>query len=105
LGLAEDEDNSTCATCVYQVTKLQNFFVIFVHLNWIQYPWKVFSAQPVAIDKYQLPGDSMDYRQFCNFHLVKNSKIGKNSIQRKISTDLKSFEFYNYFGGAWTKLT
>jgi hypothetical protein len=36
---------------------------------------------------------------------VKNSKTGKNSIQRKISTDLKSFEFYNYFGGAWTKLT
>ncbi len=38
---------------------------------------------------------------FCNFYLLKNPKIAKNSTatkaRDKISTDLKSLEFYNFF--------
>jgi hypothetical protein len=39
--------------------------------------------------------------KFCNFYLVKNHKILKNSIttkaRRKINTDLESLEFYKNF--------
>jgi hypothetical protein len=38
---------------------------------------------------------------FCNFYLVKNRKIAKNSraiqAREKISTDLESLELYKFF--------
>jgi hypothetical protein len=44
---------------------------------------------------------------FCNFYLVKNHKIAKNSTttkaREKISTDLESLEFENFFDVGLTK--
>jgi hypothetical protein len=44
---------------------------------------------------------------FCNFYLVKNHKISKNSTtakaREKISTDLESLEFYKFFDACFTK--
>jgi len=38
------------------------FLSFFVQLNWIQYPWKVFSEQPDSIGKYEVPGGGFDSR-------------------------------------------
>jgi len=44
---------------------------------------------------------------FCNFYLVKNHKIAKNSTttkaREKISTDLESLEFEKFFDVGLTK--
>jgi hypothetical protein len=44
---------------------------------------------------------------FCNFYSVKNHKIAENSAsieaKEKISTDLESLEFYNFFDACLTK--
>ena len=44
---------------------------------------------------------------FCNFYLVKNHEIAKNSTatktREKISTDLESLEFKNFFDACLTK--
>jgi hypothetical protein len=43
----------------------------------------------------------------CNFYLVKNHKIANNLIttkaKEKISTDLESFEFLNFFDVCWIR--
>jgi hypothetical protein len=45
---------------------------------------------------------------FCNFYLVKNNKIAKNSTttkaREKIITDLESLEFYKFFDVCFTKV-
>ncbi len=45
---------------------------------------------------------------FCNFYLVKNGKIAKNSTitkaREKISSDLESLEFLKHFDACLTKL-
>jgi hypothetical protein len=45
---------------------------------------------------------------FCNFYFVKNHKIAKSTTtiraRHKISTDLESLEFYEFFDVSLTKL-